>query len=193
VRDVARWAKGSPQDPSWFRRVLGQYPTGVTLITAREPDDSPVAMVVGSFTSVSLDPPLVGFLADHKSTSWPRIQAARRFCANVLSAEQEQVCRAFSAKHPGRFELHCPTDSPSGNPLLAGAAAWIDCEIDSVTTVGDHDFAVGRVCDMAMADATSPPLLFFQGDYGVPEIQFRQEDGGRRAPTRSLALRLRHG
>jgi flavin reductase (DIM6/NTAB) family NADH-FMN oxidoreductase RutF len=175
VNDAGRWAEGSPRDAEWFRRVLGQYPTGVTLVTAREEDGDPVAMVVGSFTSVSLDPPLVGFLADHKSTSWPRIRAAGQFCANVLSGEHEDACRAFTAKLPDRFEVHCPANSPSGNPLLTGAAAWIDCELESVTTVGDHDFAVGQVRNLAMADATRPPLLFFSGRVRRP----RPGTGGR--------------
>ncbi len=193
MNDAGRWVKGSPRDAEWFRRVLGQYPTGVTLITAREQDGNPVAMVVGSFTSVSLDPPLVGFLADHKSTSWPRIRAARHFCANILSGEHEDVCRAFTAKHPDRFEVHCPADSPSGNPLLTGAAAWIDCELESVTTVGDHDFAVGHVRNLAMADATRPPLLFFQGGYGVPALDLAGAARWGRATARRLALRMQCG
>ena len=178
--------QGSPLDPHWFRRVLGQYPTGVTLITAREPGGDPVALVVGSFTSVSLDPPLVGFLADHKSRSWPRIRAAGQFCANVLSAEQEHVCRAFTAKLPNRFDVHCPSETSAGNPLLVGATAWIDCGIESVTAAGDHDIIVGRVRELAIGDAAGPPLLFLRGGYGAPVIPSVQAQG----PGMAMPLRF---
>jgi flavin reductase (DIM6/NTAB) family NADH-FMN oxidoreductase RutF len=143
-------------------------------------------MVVGSFTSVSLDPPLVGFLADHKSTSWPRIRAAGRFCANVLSAEQEYVCRAFIAKLPDRFDVHCQSDTPNGSPLLSGTTAWIDCTIESVTTAGDHDIIVGRVCELAIGNAAGSPLLFLRGGYGAPLISSVQAQG----PGMTLQLRF---
>ena len=85
-------------DSKRFRQVLGHYPTGVTVVTAVDADGQPAGMAVGSFTSVSLDPPLVAFLPDKSSTSFPRIRRASSFCVNVLSAEQENVCRAFAAK-----------------------------------------------------------------------------------------------
>ena len=89
-------------DSQEFRRILGHYPTGVCAITAMV-DGSPAGMVVGSFTSVSLDPPLVAFLPDRKSTSWPKIEAAGRFCVNVLAEHQKDVCRALSSKADNKF------------------------------------------------------------------------------------------
>ncbi|MCB2062129.1 MAG: flavin reductase family protein, partial [Novosphingobium sp.] len=70
-------------DPAHFRQVLGAYPTGVAVITAMDTEGAPAGMVVGTFTSVSLDPPLVGFLPDKSSSSWPKIESAGRFCVNV--------------------------------------------------------------------------------------------------------------
>ena len=90
-------------DPAWFRYVLGQYPTGVTLITATHPDGSQLGMVVGTFSSVSLDPPLVAFMPDVRSSSWPKIREAGSFCANILTAGQQDVCRAFARKEEHRF------------------------------------------------------------------------------------------
>ena len=177
MTEVIGQVRGSPLDPDWFRRVLGQCPTGVTLITAREPGGDPVAMVVGTFTSISLSPPMVGFLADHKSKSWPRIRAAGQFCANVLSAEQEHVCRAFTAKLPDRFDVHCRSETSAGNPLLVGTTAWIDCGIESVTAAGDHDIIVGRVRELGIGDAAGPPLLFLRGGYGAPVIPSVQAQG----------------
>ena len=92
---------GTPDDPDLFRHVLGHYPTGVTVVTARAPDGTPIGMVIGSFTSVSLDPPLVAFFPGRSSTTWPRIMAGGAFCVNVLAAGQERLCRDVSAKEPG--------------------------------------------------------------------------------------------
>src|SRR3546814_2223086 len=78
-------------DAATFRKILGHYPTGVCAITAMSDTGIPSAMVVGSFTSVSLDPPLVAFLPDKSSTSWPKIEASGRFCVNVLGDNQEAL------------------------------------------------------------------------------------------------------
>lgn len=168
---------GTGDQKERFRQVLGQYPTGVAVITARQQDGTPAAMVVGSFTSVSLDPPLVGFLPDRKSTSWPLIRAAGRFCANVLSADQEHVCRAFFSKQPDRFDLFCPDDAGSGSPRIENCTAWVDCDIESIMAAGDHDIVLGRVRDMAVGHASGPPLLFLRGGYGAPVIRSLQVEG----------------
>lgn len=152
-------------DDARFRQVLGRYPTGVSVITSREPGGTPLSMVVGTFTSVSLRPPLVGFLPDHGSTSWPRIRATGRFAVSVLAADQQDHCRMIVAKHPERFDALEWTDAPSGNPLLAGAAAWFDCVIESVRPAGDHDVVLGRVLDLGTGAATRGPLVFLGGSY----------------------------
>src|SRR4051812_3775913 len=85
-------------EPERFRRVLGQYPTGVCVIPADGPADGASGMVVGSFTSVSLDPPLIAFYVAKTSTSWPKIESTGAFCVNILGAGQEKICRTFSSK-----------------------------------------------------------------------------------------------
>ncbi|MEU1598942.1 flavin reductase [Streptomyces sp. NPDC005708] len=152
-------------DPRWFRQVLGTYPTGVCVISAIHPDGAPVGMAVGSFTSVSLDPPLVAFLPDHSSTSWPKIRAAGRFCVNILGADQEHVCRAFASKAPNKFAGLGWRPGPSGLPVLDGVVAWIECDLDAVHTAGDHDIVIGRVTQMSLGNPTMP-LVFFEGGYG---------------------------
>ncbi|GGM58882.1 flavin reductase [Dactylosporangium sucinum] len=152
-------------DPKQFRQVLGHYPTGVTVITACGDDGVPVGMAVGSFTSVSLDPPLVAFFPDKSSTTFPKIRAAGAFCVNVLAADQEHICRAMAAKGADKFAGIAWRRLPSGAPVLDGAVAWIDCELDVLHEAGDHYIAVGRVLGLDVA-RPSLPLVFFQGGYG---------------------------
>src|SRR6476469_5795779 len=109
-------------DPAWFLYVLGQYPTGVTLITATHPDGSQLGMVVGTFSSVSLDPPLVAFMPDVRSSSWPKIREAGSFCANILTAGQQDVCRSFARKEDNRFCVNDTATTETGSPRLHGAA-----------------------------------------------------------------------
>ena len=161
-------------DPAWFRYVLGQYPTGVTLITATHPDGSPIGMVVGTFSSVSLDPPLVSFMPDVRSSSWPKIRDAGSFCANILTSAQQDVCRAFARKEEHRFSASRWSDTETGSPRLDGAAAWVDCTIEDVIRAGDHDIVIGRVTSLGVGDADGLPLLFLRGGYGsfsIPSIQ----------------------
>jgi len=152
-------------DPQQFRAVLGNYPTGVVVITAIDSGGAPTGMAVGSFTSVSLDPPLVAFLPDESSTSFPRIRTAASFCVNVLAAEQEDVCRAFARRGGDKFAGVAWTPCASGAPRLDGVSAWIDCEFESITKAGDHYIVLGRVLEL---EAPGPPLplVFFRGSYG---------------------------
>lgn len=156
---------GDPTDPRFFRTVLGQYPTGVSVITTTEQDGTRAGFVVGTFTSVSLDPPLVAFFPDKKSSSWPKIEAAGRFCVNILSADQEHLCRQFAAKGADRFAGVPVRESGLGNPILEDAVAWIDCELDQVIDAGDHYIVLGAVKELDI-ESGSLPLLFFQGGYG---------------------------
>jgi flavin reductase (DIM6/NTAB) family NADH-FMN oxidoreductase RutF/DNA-binding IclR family transcriptional regulator len=152
-------------DSRWFRHVLGHFPTGVVIVTGIDPGGSPVGMAVGSFTSVSLDPPYVAFLPDKRSSTFPRIRASGSFCVNVLSAGQQQICRNFAARGEDRFADVTWRPASSGSPILDGVVAWIDCDIDDVHEVGDHYFVVGRVRELATS-SEALPLLFFQGGYG---------------------------
>jgi flavin reductase (DIM6/NTAB) family NADH-FMN oxidoreductase RutF/DNA-binding IclR family transcriptional regulator len=174
-----------------FRRVLGHYPTGVAVVTGRQSDGTPVGMVVGTFTSVSLDPPLVGFLPDRGSRTWPQIAESGRFCVNVLSADQENVCRAFFTKTADRFQVHSPEDAPSGSPRLKGAAMWVDCDIDTVFPVGDHDMVVGRVRNLGVPEGAGLPLLYLRGGYGAPSLASIQAESSEFAAQLRLADRVR--
>ncbi|MDQ0728785.1 flavin reductase (DIM6/NTAB) family NADH-FMN oxidoreductase RutF/DNA-binding IclR family transcriptional regulator [Microbacterium sp. W4I20] len=152
-------------DPARYRQVMGQYPTGIAMVTATSQDGSPVGMIVGTFASVSLDPPLVSFMPTRTSTTWPQIEAAGSFCVNVLTVAQEPVCRAFRAEGVDRFAGEPWRTGATGSPILERSAAWIDCEIVNVLDAGDHVIVLGAVVEMD-APNTELPLLFFQGGYG---------------------------
>ena len=125
----------------------------------------PVGMIVGSFTSVSLDPPLVAFLPDLKSTTWPVIAVAGRFCVNVLSERQRDVCRKWSARADNKFQTVSYRFLNASLPILNGVVAWIDCALYAVHEAGDHAIAIGKVRALDV-EHTDPPLLFLKGGYG---------------------------
>lgn len=151
-------------DPAQFRRVLGHYPTGVAAITSQGADGAPLVLVVGTFTSVSLDPPLVGFLPTRESFSWAAIRETGHFAVNVLGADQAALCGQLA----GRGDKFAGVDytlSERGLPLLAGALVTIECTLAWTHEAGDHDFALGRVQAMAV-QREGDPLLFLRGAYG---------------------------
>jgi len=152
-------------DSTTFRRVLGHYPTGVCVVTAVDPEGRAVGMAVGSFTSVSLDPPLVAFFPDKKSASWPRIERAGRFCVNVLASDQQDLCNRFSARGDDKFNGLAYSLSANGSPVLDDVVAWIDCSLHAVHEAGDHYIALGEVVELETVRADRP-LLFFQGKFG---------------------------
>ena len=152
-----------PFDSARFRQVLGHFPTGVCVVAGMH-DDQPVGLAIGSFFSVSLEPPLVGFCAGKGSSTWPKIKAAGRFCVNVLGADQEDVSRVFASKEVDKFASIGWEPSPSGSPRITDAMAWIDCEVEAVHDAGDHEIAIGRVTALAVQDERHP-LVFFRGGY----------------------------
>ncbi len=149
----------------FFRQILGHYPTGVCVITARHDDGRAAGMVVGSFTSVSLHPPLVAFFPDKGSSSWPKIETVGRFCVNILADDQEELCRTFSRPSEDRFAGIAHRLSDNGSPILDGALAWIDCTLHAVHEAGDHYIVLGEVQALDVA-REGQPLLFFKGGYG---------------------------
>lgn len=151
---------------SWFRQVLGRYPTGVCAVTGVMPSGELVAMVVGSFTSVSLDPPLVAFLPARNSSSWAKLQECVSLCINVLSADQEAICRQLASRDPGKLAGLSHRRSPSGAPILDGVVSWIDCSCTAIHEAGDHDIAVCAVAHLDVEEGETP-LVFLEGGYGA--------------------------
>ena len=155
----------APLTGSTYRRVLGNFVSGVAIITA-DSDTGPLGMAVNSFTSVSLDPPLVAFCPAASSSTWPRIRAGGLFCVNLLSHDQEQVCRRFAMSGTDKFAGLAWTPAPSGAPILDRTPAWIDCSIECEYAAGDHTVVLGRVRALDACTAEGNPLVFYRGRYG---------------------------
>ncbi|QDY77356.1 flavin reductase family protein [Streptomyces qinzhouensis] len=163
VRDGERAPVGGAE----FRQVLGRFASGVTVITAPDPDgsDGPAGFACQSFSSLSLDPPLVVFMVGRTSTTWPRIARAGTFCVNVLGEGQGELCRGFAV--PGGDKFAGVTHRPApvtGAPLLAGVTAWVDCTVHAVHTGGDHLIVVGRV-EALGTGGDGDPLIFHEGQF----------------------------
>ncbi|WFB07868.1 flavin reductase family protein [Streptomyces sp. LX-29] len=160
-----------PPDQKEFRRVLGHFASGLTVIAA-EDETGPTGFVCQSFASLSLDPPLVAFMVARTSTTWPRIARAGACCVNILGAGQEALCRTFavsSARRPDKFAGVAYRPAPAtGSPLLDGVPAWLDCVVHAVHTGGDHLIVVCRVSALGTDEsaAHTGPLLFHRGGYG---------------------------
>jgi flavin reductase (DIM6/NTAB) family NADH-FMN oxidoreductase RutF len=146
-----------------FRRVLGHFATGVTVLTTCDADARPTGLTASAFSSVSLDPPLVLICVDHKSQSYPALKDRRCFAVNVLSADQQAVSRRFASTRLDKFDEVPHTISDLGLPLIQGAIAQLECTTVSVHVEGDHTIFVGRV-ERARAEA-GEPLLYFRGQY----------------------------
>ncbi len=146
-----------------FRDVLGRFCTGVTVVTSIS-GGRPVGMTCQSFSSVSLDPPLVLFCPAKSSFSWPLIQRAGFFCVNLLSHDQLEVSNTFARKGADKFAGIGWRPSATGAPLLDGVLGWVDCTVYAVHEAGDHYVVIGRVMDLGVEEAPHP-LLFYRGRY----------------------------
>jgi len=158
----------APVDQAVFRRVLGNFASGVTVVTspALTEGASPAGFACQSFASLSLDPPLVVFMVARTSTTWPRIARAGVFCVNVLAEDQPDLCRAFARSGTDKFAGVPYDPAPvTGSPRLTGTVAWVDCTIHAVHTGGDHLIVVGRVDALGATNAEKPPLLFHRGRF----------------------------
>ena len=161
---------GFEPEPRRFRQVLGHFCSGVTVITALVGDKSePVGFACQSFAAVSLEPPLVLFCPSRRSATWPRIERAGHFCANVLTDGQRDLSRRFgisAATGSDKFAGLRWSSCSSGAPVLEGALTWIGCAIQAVHEAGDHFVVIGRVIELGEC-AANPPLLFYRGRYAA--------------------------
>lgn len=152
-------------DARAFRRALGHFGTGVAVITAAG-DPHPVGVTVNSFSSVSLDPPLVLWSAANGATSLPAFLAASGFAVNVLASDQADVSARFAKSGGNKFEEFGHEVGGHGAPLLPGCVARFECRRFSEVPGGDHTIMIGEVERFARYGGT--PLIFAQGRYGIP-------------------------
>lgn len=151
-------------DPTVLRTVLGHFPSGVTVVTGHD-DARPLGLTCQSFSSLSLDPPLVVVLISRSSKTWPKIGATGGFCVNVLSHHQEQLSAQFARSGYDKYAGVAWQPSLSRRPILDEATAWVDCAIHDIHDGGDHLIVVGRVLELGATEGRLSPLVFFRGRY----------------------------
>lgn len=148
-----------------MRAVLGGFATGVTIITGMDGPD-PVGFACQSFASVSLDPPLVLFCADHRGRAWPRIRPSGRFTVNVLAEDQQELCERFGSWRGQKFAGLEYDLSRWRTPSLREVVARVHAQMEAVHVAGDHDVVIGRVLQLEHV-SRDLPMLFWHGQFGV--------------------------
>lgn len=151
-------------DSTELRRVMGHFATGVTVVTGMD-GDTPVGFACQSFTSVSLEPPLVLFCPAHSSRSWPRIKSSGSFSVNVLAEDQLELCKTFASSSTDKFDGLAWHQTQWG-PSLDNVLATVHCDIWQVVPAGDHDVVLGTVQEL-VTHRDAQPLVFFRGQFGL--------------------------
>lgn len=156
-------------DPLPFRRALGAFVTGVTVVATFQKDGEPRGFTANSFTSVSLDPPLVLICVAKSASSYSAFREAGHFSVNILSEAQTDVSRLFATPNIDRFSASAWRKGPAGSPILEGVAAWFDCQRHDAVEAGDHVILIGRV--VGLGDTPRNPLGYCRGAhvaFGLP-------------------------
>jgi 3-hydroxy-9,10-secoandrosta-1,3,5(10)-triene-9,17-dione monooxygenase reductase component len=155
-----------------FRDVLGRFASGVTVVAGTS-NGEPVGLTCQSFSSVSLEPPLVVFIPAKSSRAWPLIQRSGKFCVNFLAADQAELSNTMASRGTDKFaDVKWTPSRETGSPMLEGALAQVDCTIHAVHEAGDHYLVIGRVVDLvAHGDGDQDPLLFFRGEYRTTDAR----------------------
>ncbi|MCS0603621.1 flavin reductase family protein [Streptomyces sp. LP11] len=167
-------AVDNPVTSRQFRAVLGQFCTGVTVVTGMGATgmgaigigaEAPMGFTCQAFSSLSLDPPRVVLCVSRDSVSWPSISAGAFFCVNVLAERQGALSDRFARSGGEKFRGVDWELSPDGAPRLAGACAWIDCRVHTEHDGGDHLVVIGEVRRLAVPADDRAPLLYHRGRY----------------------------
>lgn len=157
-----------PLDPLDFRRTLGCFATGVTVITVLDGEGKPRGLTANAFSSLSLDPPQILVCIDHRADTYPVISRATAFTVNVLAEEQREISQRFAGKGENKFDGIAHHTGDNGAPILDGALAVIECLVEQTHEAGDHTVFIGSV--ERVDHGPGKPLLFFRGNYAsLPE------------------------
>ena len=148
-----------------LRNAFGQFGTGVVIITIAGPQRSTLGLTVNSFSSVSLDPPLVSWCLASDSDMMTLFADTNRFCVNILSAEQEELSNDMARPGTHKLEPNHIETSASGDKRILGALAHFDCRVHERIEAGDHIIYIGYVEDADCASTQNAPLLYFRGGY----------------------------
>lgn len=155
-------------DKRQLRDVLGTFVTGVTIITTIDPDGRHFGLTANSFTSVSLDPPLVLWNQSLTAPSHPIFRHAPRFAVSILAEDQIHLSKRFASGRADKFEGVALVEGTGGLPLIAGAAAALECSLEDIYTGGDHALFIGRVERISRGERR--PLVFAGGRYMTAQL-----------------------
>ncbi|MDR7303887.1 flavin reductase family protein [Haloactinomyces albus] len=156
---------GTAPTPAEMRTAMGAFASGVTVVTGIDGDEA-VGFACQSFASVSLEPPLVLFCADHSGRAWPRIRNAGRFCVNVLSEQQTDLCDRFGSHRGRKYDGLDWELSHWNTPALRDVLLRVHAEIHDVHVAGDHDVVIGHVLQLETVNEERP-MIFFRGRFGI--------------------------
>lgn len=154
-------------DSREFRDMLGCFATGVTIITTVDTEGSPVGLTANSFSSLSLDPPMVLFCLDRNVVSFPAFHSSRHFAVNILGADQQEMSGQFARSGSDKWNGIEFDTWQTGCPILGGCIATFECMIESIFEGGDHVIIVGQVVRMAGPNGETAPLTYYRGKYGT--------------------------
>ncbi len=160
----------APVDPVEFRKVLGRFASGITVITAVEAGETR-GMTANAFVSVSLEPPLVLISVDRRARMNEALAAGRRYGVSILSEDQEVLSRHFAGQPQEGREV--PFIVRDGIPVIEGAVACMVCDVVDIHPAGDHILYIGEVKDLDYRDDT--PLVFYTGSYRNLQVQVIEE------------------
>jgi 3-hydroxy-9,10-secoandrosta-1,3,5(10)-triene-9,17-dione monooxygenase reductase component len=163
-------------DPQKYRDFFGQLPTGVTAIVAQSAA-GPVGLIVGTFSSVSLEPPLVSFMVTRNSRSWAAVKAAGAFTANILASDQRRLSQTISGWSLEKFRNIIFEDQQAH--VIRGCLAWANCRLEKEVEAGDHIIVLASPYELTVA-RSARPLIFFQRAYHrtLPVEDFRAPGWG---------------
>jgi flavin reductase (DIM6/NTAB) family NADH-FMN oxidoreductase RutF len=143
---------GRAIEPADFRALMARVPTSVSVVAGFD-EGVPVGLTVGTFVSVSLDPPLVSFCAGRRSESWPRIRPGGEFSVSILAHDQHDVCGALASKERDKFGAIDWSISERGLPIIGGAVAHVECRLETEVPAGDHTIVLGRVLELRAGES----------------------------------------
>jgi flavin reductase (DIM6/NTAB) family NADH-FMN oxidoreductase RutF len=156
-------------DPREFRNTLGCFATGVTVITTTDANGKPVGLTANSFTSVSLDPPMVLFCLDRKVASFEAFNQGGGFAVNILTEEQKEISNRFATSGDDKWEGVSFDTWDGTSPIIPNSLANMECRVSEIFEGGDHIIILGKVTRIASGEAT--PLLYWRGQYATIDSQ----------------------
>jgi len=175
--------------PDDQRAIFGLQPTGTVAITGMDADNNPTGFVVGTFQSLSLEPPLVTFCIANTSSTWPTLRSQGRFTANLLGTTQLDACKALGRKGVDKFNGLKWEPGPIGTPRLTGSVAWVDCHVLSEVIAGDHFVIVGSVA--AIEKGSGHALIFCGRQFGEARLWTHPPEHAQTTPSTQAPMLAR--